>query len=202
MNVVAFCFTEMSKCCYFSFMLDVRLVSNEDELWQIHQLNQKNLKPKIDPDERAAEGFVSWLYPFGLLKQMHQLAPSVIVKDNDKVVAYALATLRESSGFHHDLKLMFKNLQPVHYKGRPLSSCNFYCMGQICVEKQHRGRGLVNLLYQKHKEVYGSRFDFILTEISPANPRSMKAHENIGFKTIYNYTDATDEWNVVIWDWR
>jgi len=182
-------------------MLEVTLVSTDVELWQIHQLSQKNLKQNVGTYEQKIEGFVSWLYSFELLKQMHQLAPSVIVKDSDDVVAYALTTLKESSFFHPDLKTMFQNLKPVQYNDKPLSSYHFYCMGQICIAKKYRGKGISNLLYQKHREVYSSQFDFILTEISTSNFRSMKAHENIGFKTIYTYSDAMDEWNVVIWNW-
>jgi hypothetical protein len=58
------------------------------------------------------------------------------------------------------------------------------------------------MLCQQHKEVYGRYFDFLLTEISINNPRSLKAHEKIGFQTIYTYKDAMDEWNVVVWDWN
>jgi ribosomal protein S18 acetylase RimI-like enzyme len=75
-------------------------------------------------------------------------------------------------------------------------------MGQICVDKAYRGKGLVNMLYQKHREIYSSRFDFILTEISTANIRSIKAHEKLGFQSIHTYTDAMDEWRVVIWNWK
>ena len=183
-------------------MLEVTLVSTDAELVQIHQLNQKNLKQYVTADEQKQQGFLSWLYSLELLKQMHQLAPGVVVKDNGDVVAYALTTFRASSSFHPDLKTMFENLKPVRYNGKALSSYRFYCMGQIFIAKDYRGKGMVNLLYQKHKEAYGSQFDFILTEISTSNPRSMKAHENIGFRTIYTYRDEMDEWNVVIWDWR
>lgn len=183
-------------------MLEVTLVSTDVELVQIHLLNQKNLRQHIDANQQKLEGFVSWLYSPELLRQMHQLAPSVIVKDKGEVIAYALTTLKESSSFHPDLKTMFQHLEPVQYNDKALSSYHFYCMGQICIAKEYRGKGIVNLLYQKHKEAYSSQFDFILTEISTGNPRSMKAHENTGFKTIYTYSDAVDEWNVVIWDWR
>ena len=58
------------------------------------------------------------------------------------------------------------------------------------------------MLYQHHKALYQQRFDMLITEISPANPRSQRAHEKVGFKTIYHYTDAMDAWNVVVWDWK
>jgi hypothetical protein len=58
------------------------------------------------------------------------------------------------------------------------------------------------MLYQHHKNLYESRFEMLITEISVSNPRSQKAHEKVGFKTIYQYHDTIDEWNVVAWDWR
>jgi len=183
-------------------MLTAVTVTNDDELTQIHQLNQQNLKSNLDQSTRGREGFVTWLYSMDLLRKMHQLAPGIIVKEGKTVAAYALTTLKASREFHPDLETMFRNLEQVLYKNKPLSSYQFYCMGQICVAREYRGKGLVNMLYEKHKQVYGSQFDFLLTEISTSNPRSLKAHKKIGFRTIYTYSDAMDEWEVVVWDWK
>jgi hypothetical protein len=57
------------------------------------------------------------------------------------------------------------------------------------------------MLYDKHKEVYSGQYDFLLTEISTRNIRSLIAHEKIGFETIHYHRDHMDEWAVVIWDW-
>ena len=104
--------------------------------------------------------------------------------------------------FIPDLQEMFQNLEEVYYKNSPLASFHFYCMGQICIAKEYRGKGLVNALYQKHKELYGREYDFILTEISTRNYRSLKAHQKIGFETIHTHRDTLDEWAVVVWDWQ
>ena len=182
-------------------MLKATLVTSEEELLQIHNLNEQNLKQNLDKETQKQEGFVTWLYPLELLKKMHQLSPGIIVKGNDKVAAYALTTLKEAAVFHPDLEVMFRNLQPVQHKGKPLSCYRFYCMGQICVEKEYREKGIVNMLYQKHKEIYSPHYDFILTEILTSNFRSLKAHKKTGFQSIYTYRDAMDEWSVVVWDW-
>jgi hypothetical protein len=192
----------VSYNAYIVFMFEASLVTTEDELLQIHHLSQANLKQNLSAETRRSEGFVTWLYSIDLLKKMHQIAPSVIVKDGEQVVAYALTTLKESMAFHPDLEIMFQSLASVQYAGKPLSQYRFYCMGQICVAQDYRGKGTVPMLYKKHKQTYSSRYDFILTEISTSNERSMKAHQNKGFQTIYTYTDAMDEWNVVIWDWN
>ena len=57
-------------------------------------------------------------------------------------------------------------------------------------------------MYEHHKKIYQHQFDLLVTEISANNPRSQKAHEKVGFKTIHNYRDDIDEWNVVVWDWQ
>ena len=182
-------------------MLQPSIVTTENDFLQIHQLNQKNLKQHLNEETRKKEGFVTWLYSIDLLKKMHHLSPSIIIKDGEKVVAYALTTLKESKKFHPDLDTMFCNLETVYYKNNLLSFYRFYCMGQICVAEEYRSMGLVNMLYHKHKEVYSDKYDFILTEISTSNTRSLKAHEKIGFQTIYTYKDSVDQWNVVTWDW-
>jgi ribosomal protein S18 acetylase RimI-like enzyme len=97
---------------------------------------------------------------------------------------------------------MFLDLEVLQYKEKLLSQYHFYCMGQICVERNYRGKGVVNMLYAKHREVYGDQYEFILTEISTSNSRSLKAHKKIGFEKIYTYADDKDEWNVVVWDWK
>lgn len=183
-------------------MLRATTVTTTEELTAIHYLNQTNLKQNLSVTEQEQEGFVTWLYSLELLKKIHRLAPSVIVKDVQRVAGYALMTPVEASAFHPDLKQMFENLKPVVYKGHPLFSYRFYCMGQICIAKEFRGKGAVNLLYKKHKEQYSTYFDFILTVISTKNVRSLIAHEKAGFTSIYNYTDATDNWDVVLWDWK
>ena len=183
-------------------MLYATTVKTEKELLEIQRLNQQNLKKNLTEEEIVKEGFVSWSYSLELLKNMHQLAPSIIVKEEDRVIAYALVTVKEANTFHSDLQIMIENLQSVIYKGRPLLLYNFYLMGQVCIHKSYRGKGVFSLLYQEHKKIYGEDYDLLVTEISTSNKRSLNAHEKVGFKNIYTYQDKLDQWDVVVWDWR
>ena len=177
------------------------LVTTDEELQQIHRLNQLNLKTKLSSHEQSQEGFVTWLYSLDLLRDLHGLAPSVVVKDNDRVAGYALTTLRESRVFHPDLDNMIRTIDPLTYNSKPLIEYSYYCMGQICIDKDYRSKGVFELLYQKHKSMYNKRFDLLITEISTSNHRSIRAHEKVGFKTISSHRDALDTWNIVVWDW-
>lgn len=183
-------------------MLYSTLISSDDELQQILHLQQLYLRGNNDAAEEKEQGFVTVHHSFEVLYQMHQLSPSVIVKDDDKVVAYALTMVNECRNLIPVLLPMFDMFDRIEYGGKPLKEYKFYVMGQIGVHKDYRGKGLVKLLYDKHREVYGAQYDFIITEIASRNGRSMRAHEKTGFKTIYQFTDETDKWNIVLWDWK
>lgn len=177
------------------------IVTTDEELEQIVQLSHKNQKLNVDASEKEKEGFVTWEYSFDLLKKMQDQQPHVIVKEGDQLAGYALVALKEAGPFHKDLAAMFNNLEKVNYDGKLLSEYKYYVMGQVCIDKDYRGKGVFDMLYQQHKKLFKDRFDFVVTEISASNTRSVRAHEKVGFKTIYSYTDAIDNWNVVLWDW-
>ncbi|RTL56105.1 MAG: GNAT family N-acetyltransferase [Sphingobacteriales bacterium] len=183
-------------------MLYPTLVSTDDELHQILHLQQLYLRGNNDATEEKEQGFVTVHHSFELLSQLHQLSPSIIVKNDDKVVAYALTMVNECRPLIPVLIPMFEMFDKINYNGKLLHEYKFYVMGQIGVHKDYRGKGLVQMLYDKHKEVYSPQYDFIVTEIATRNTRSIRAHEKIGFKTIHHFTDATDDWDIVLWDWK
>jgi GNAT superfamily N-acetyltransferase len=182
-------------------MLYPTLVSTTEELQQILQLQEKNIIQNIDDTEMQSQGFVTLRHDLETLKQMHGLAPSVIIKDNDKVVAYALTMLQECRQLMPDLGPMFTLLDKLSWKHKPLQNFSFYVMGQVCIAKEYRGRGMFEQLYEHHKKVNRSQFDLFVTEISTRNHRSLRAHERLGFKTIHIHRDKLDEWAIVAWDW-
>lgn len=183
-------------------MFTPTLVSRIAELESIVALSVENHRAHVDETYKKTEGFISWSYTVELLQQMHALHPSVIIKDGEAVVAYALVALKAAATFHPDLEAMIAQLDKINHKGRPLSAYRYYVMGQVCIAAGYRGKGLFNLLYQEHKRLFHKAYDFVVTEISVSNTRSLNAHKKIGFETIHIHRDAQDEWHVVMWDWK
>ncbi len=183
-------------------MIKLTTVASTTELEQILGLQQSNLQQNIDETEMQTQGFVTMIHNIDVLQQMHNLAPSVVAKEQENVIGYALVMLRECRELFPPLEPMFKNFDGLEYKYRPLNDYRFYVMGQVCIDKQYRRTGLFDQLYQKHKEIYGSQFDFIVTEVSTRNLRSLRAHERVGFETLNTYEDELDEWSVILWNWH
>ncbi len=183
-------------------MLSATTVSSDAELQQIIALQFINLKQNITSEEKNEQGFVTMVFTMDMLLAMHRLAPSVIVKDaNGNVVAYAIVFLKEGRAGYPGMESMFRNIEKISWNGKPFTSYNYYIMGQICIAKEVRGQGVFEMLYHKHREIYGQQFDCIVTEIATSNQRSLRAHERVGFKTISTHSDAIDDWKVVAWDW-
>ena len=177
------------------------LATCTDDLQQILILQQKNLAEQLDKSEIQSQGFVTIRHTLKVLEQMNNLAPSVIIKEEGNVIAYALTMLKECRQIIPDLEPMFRLFATLQWNGRPLNQYRFYVMGQVCIDKMYRGKGLFEKLYQHHKKIYGTTYDLFLTEIATRNHRSLRAHEKTGFKTIHTYKDNLDEWAVVGWDW-
>ncbi|MCW3117985.1 MAG: family N-acetyltransferase [Chitinophagaceae bacterium] len=183
-------------------MITATTVKSIRELEQIIALQKKNLKRNITAQEKDSQGFVTMEFTMPMLQTLHTLAPDIIIKDGDEIVAYAMVLLQEGRKVYPDLEPMFINFEKLSWKDKPLYDYRFYAMGQICIDKAYRGKGLFEMLYQKHREIYKDQFDFIITEISTSNHRSLNAHNRMGFETIDTFRDTVDEWDIVLWDWK
>ncbi len=180
----------------------IKLVDTKDELLQILSLQNMNHVNNIPTETKNSNGFVTVKHDIDLLISMNKNARQIIAIDNDVLVGYALVMLKEFKEMIPVLIPMFKMLENLCYNSKKISDYNYYVMGQICVKDTHRGLGIFEKLYMKHKEIYSNQFDICLTEVSTSNKRSMKAHEKVGFKTIHCFEDKTDTWNILLWDWN
>jgi ribosomal protein S18 acetylase RimI-like enzyme len=178
------------------------LVSTEEELEQILLLQSQFLSHRVSENEKHTKGFLTVKHSLDALRTMNTACQQVIAKHQGTVIGYALVMPKECRDLIPVLFPMFTKFDQVSYKGQALSQQNYYVMGQICVAEEYRRQGISGKLYQTHRECYSNRFDICITEVSSSNKPSLKAHEKIGFETIYQYRDATDHWNIVLWDWK
>ena len=153
----------------------------------------------------ARQGFVTVKHDPAVLHRMNEAAPAVIAKAGDQLVGYALVMPREFAPDVPILRPLFEMLNRLSWNGSPLhDNPRWFVMGQICVAAQYRGTGIFPGLYSKMADVYGSRFDFTVTEVAERNTRSVRAHERAGFQTLHAYTDdaTREQWRVIVLDFQ
>jgi hypothetical protein len=183
-------------------VIEIKTVSDFSELEGVRILQQQNLKTNLAMGEADAEGFLTAEYSIGFLQAMHEQSPSVIAKENDQVVGYALVALKAIGHMHPLLNDLFSAVDRTVYMGRCLKDSRYVLVGQLCVAKGYRGKGLVQKMYQAYRDILSKEFDYCITDVAEANPRSLKAHLKTGFKVIDTLTYAGVGWNIVLWDWR
>lgn len=177
-------------------------VSTPREMQQISDLNAENLKPGLSPAEQESQGFVMWRYEVSLLEAMHRYARSIICKDGDALAGYALTAPVACAAVHPELKLLLQKIQGLPYDGKPLDQHRYYILGQLCVAKPYRGRGVVEQLYAFHREQFAGSYEMMVLTIATQNQRSVRVHERIGFQEIHLFEDHFGGWKVYVWDWR
>lgn len=184
-------------------MIYYKRANTTEELESILQLQRKNLPANLTEEEIKSQGFVTVIHSFEDLKKLNDIETHVIAKDGEKVIAYILAMTEQSQFDIPVLKPMFEIFQQVFFAGKQISDYRYIVIGQVCVDKQYRSKGILDECYQFYKDSFKGKYDFVTTEIATSNLRSLNAHKRIGFKDVHHFTgpEGTD-WVIVLWDWN
>lgn len=176
------------------------IATTEDELHQILALQKDNIRNANSMEEEKEQGFVTVQHDLTLLKMMNEAAAHVIAKDADKVVGYALAMTREFKNKIPVLKSMFDLLDELSDGKERIGNNNYVVMGQICIEKGYRGKGIFQNMYRHYFQLYKPLYEYVITEVAARNTRSLKAHLNVGFREVYRYEEKGFEtWIVLLY---
>lgn len=184
-------------------MVKITLTRKEADLQQILELQNANLAANVSEDVKADQGFVSAHHDLATLQAMADASAHVVVKDGNKIVAYALAMTRQFSKSVPLLEATFDFQDQLVYKGKTLDEHGYIVMGQVCVSEAYRGQQLVDRMYKYFRGCYSINYPFLVTSISPKNTRSMRVHERCGFDFLDTFhSPLGHEWVIVAWDWR
>lgn len=176
--------------------------SKNADLQQILNLQQKNLPQLLSQEEIISQGYVTVEHNLKLLKLMGRTYPHIIAKHQDRIVGYALVMLPDCAHYIEILKPMFHQFKKIVFKNKKLTKQGYFVMGQICIAKPFRGKGLFRGLYDRMKRQMQKDFDFVVTEVDKLNTRSLRAHYNIGFKNVNEYVSPDGkQWTILLWDW-
>ena len=166
--------------------------SSDEELIQILKLQKQNLPKVLSVSEKEYEGFVTVDHTFDILKQMNNYCPHIIAKQGENVVGYTLCMHSKFADGIEILKPMFKEINKVLYNHE-----NYIVMGQVCVDKLYRKKGIFRGLFNFMKQELKETFNYIITEVDAKNTRSLSAHLAIGFKIIKEHNADNTDWIII-----
>lgn len=154
-----------------------------------------NLASSITEQEMKSEGFVTVTHSLQLLAGMNEVCRHVIAKSGDMLVGYALCMNPVFADEIPVLRPMFKRIDTVLEKG-----VNYMVMGQICIAKSFRKKGVFRALYSFMRDELQQEYRLIITEVDAENLRSLEAHYAIGFSDLLIYQSGEQNWHLIKWE--
>lgn len=172
--------------------LSYKQANATEELIKILGLQQSNLPENLTAEIREKEGFVTVRHQLEILHAMNEVCGHIIALEGENLAGYALCMHPDFGHSIPVLKPMFTRLQDLI----PPES-NYMVMGQICIDKGFRSRGIFRGLYSFMREILREDYKWIITEVDTCNLRSMRAHKSIGFTRLLNYNSGTQNWEIL-----
>ena len=181
-------------------MITLTTATTGAHLEGILALQRRNHVHAVPADVQSREGFVFVEHTLPLLERMRAASPQAIALAEGRVVGYCLSLLPSMRDAVPVLAPMFEQFGRCSIHGRPLAERRYVVGGQVCVDREFRGRGLLAGLYDQLRVALASTHELCVTEIATRNVVSVRAHEKMGFEAIAGYSDGREDWVIVAWD--
>jgi len=181
-------------------MIQITVAATDRHFDEILALQRRYHLNAVSDQVQSAEGFVFAEHTKSLLQRMAAESPQAIALVDGQVMGYCLSLTLSLKAEVPSLAPMFEQFAACAYRGKPLPSYRLIVGGQVCVDREHRGKRLLSRLYEQVRQSVGSAYDLCVTEIATRNRVSMRAHERMGFEVVSTYRDSKEEWVIVAWD--
>lgn len=146
-------------------------------------LQHQNLLTTLKGED-LFQGFLSIEYTREHLHKVNSELGIFVAVQDKAVVGYLMAETAEFAVESPLMSNMLKRLKDVVFDRVTLSCC-FFVYGPVCIDRQHRGQGVLEGLFGIMKETLGTDYDVGIAFVSLGNPRSFQAHTaKLGMKVI------------------
>ena len=147
-----------------------------NDLEGVMALHKQYHVDSINPADKP-DGFVTTNFtPEQLQALVEKERGITIAKDGERVICYAMAASWQFWSEWPFFVHMIQQLPEHSFEGQVLSTDNSYQYGPICVDKQYRGSGVLQKVFDASLDSMASRFPIMVTFINQINHRSYAAH--------------------------
>ncbi|NLA90910.1 MAG: GNAT family acetyltransferase [Synergistaceae bacterium] len=162
--------------------------ATSDDLPGVSELQQKYHVSTIREEDKA-DGFVTTLFtPEQFLSLIQDENGLAVACDGDRIVSYAMAASWDYWSPWPLFQHMIADLHTITYLGRVLDTKNSYQYGPVCIDKEYRGRGVLEHIFEFSRRQMMHRFPVMVTFINQINPRSYEAHtRKLGMELIKTF---------------
>lgn len=154
------------------------------------ELQKKNLATELSENQKASNGFVTTPFTAGQLEEIIAQDGAFVTEINEKVVAY----LYGGSWSYYDQWPIFPYMTsrfPGWKTQHPITTANSFQYGPVCIDSAHRGKKIINRLFETLRLEFADKYPLAGTFINQANSISTRAHLKIGWEIAdeFEYND-------------
>lgn len=160
-------------------------IGNIKDIKGVLSLQERNLYSKLSEKERE-NGFVTT--PF-TVKQIEEIIKQngifIAENKNKKIIAYAFAGSWKYFEQWEIFNFMTSRFSKLSFKEKDITTKNSFQYGPVCIDKDYRGNGLLNLIFEEMRIEFLKKYPISITFINKVNVISEKAHtKKLGWKII------------------
>lgn len=155
--------------------MEYKLAAKSD-IADVLSLHQKYHVQTIAEKEKK-DGFVTTQLDEDLLCELIEKENGLFIAVNNKqIIAYAMSASWDYCSKWPMFQYMINKLGEIEFLGQQLTVRNSYQYGPICIEKEFRGTGVFERLFDFTRGEMHKKYPILVTFVNTKNPRSVKAH--------------------------
>ncbi|HUH29339.1 GNAT family acetyltransferase [Gelidibacter sp.] len=160
-------------------------IGHKSDIPGILSLQEKYLYKNLNALERQ-KGFVTTPFTRSQIEDIiKQNGLFVAENANDTIVAYAFAGSWKYFEQWEIFNFMVSRFPKLSFHGTPITTTNSFQYGPVCIDEKHRGKGLLNQLFEEMRIEFLKKYPLSITFINKINVISEKAHtRKLGWEKI------------------
>ena len=170
----------------------------------IEKVLELHFKYQIDSikEEDKKDGFITTAFTKEQMIDLITLEQGLFIAvENEKIVAYVMSASWDFWSRWPMFAFMIKDLPNLEYLGQKLSTKNSYQYGPVCVDKEYRGSGVLEKIFDFARKNMAKRFPILVTFINKINPRSYEAHtKKLKLEVIKEFTYNNNNYYELVYD--
>ncbi len=171
---------------------DIEKVLELHAKYQINTINEEDKK----------DGFITTAFTKEQMVDLITLEQGLFIAvEDERVIAYVMSASWDFWSRWPMFVYMIEDLKNLEYIGQKLTTKNSYQYGPVCVDKEYRGKQVLEKLFDFARENMAKRFPILVTFINKINQRSYEAHtRKIGLEVIKEFSYNNNNYYELVYD--
>jgi hypothetical protein len=183
-------------------MIKTRL-GNKNDIDGVLSLQENNLYGNLN-EEELKNGFVTTPFTINQLEEIiKQNGMFIAENEKHKIIAYAFAGSWEYFEQWEIFNFMVSRFSTLLFKEYEITTDNSFQYGPVCIDKNYRGIGILNLIFEEMRIEFYKKYLISITFINKVNEISEKAHtKKLGWEVIDEFVFSGNTYIVLGFDMK